>query len=141
MTANTALRVVSTEQRISERDKVRQQMKDRIAALKPGSKERLTSERLLDVLEVLLERPNDESAQAAALKVVGERIERLKRMGHHLDAVQRRDLKLILYFTSTGTVLRDAREDAVALLKLWGDDASIAEVCKVYPGLRRVFEE
>ena len=112
-----------------------------MSRLKKESKDVKTSLRLLAALEALYANGQDPVVWAAAADIVMRRLGRLKTVKKTLDSNQCRDLKIILFFTDSTMLPTDVREDACAILKLYGDDVSVAEVCRVYPGLHRMFNE
>jgi len=135
----TALRLVPTDDRVVARQVARKAIKDHLAKLNPKSKEMKASLRLLSALEALGATRQDPVIQAAAHDTIERRLERLKTVKKDLEPAQQRDLKMILFFSS-GDRVRDMREQACAILKLHGSERSIAEVCRVYPGLWKIFE-
>ena len=140
MKSPAKLSIVPADERVSARDAARAVLKEALDKLKQGSKEVLTSRRLLSALEAACADSQDVVVRQAAVAVVTERLEQMKKSGSELDVAQRRDLKIILFFGTSQSLADGLRQDACALLKLRGDERSIAEVCRVYPGLRKMFD-
>ena len=138
--AKTKLRVVPTEDRLTARSEACNALKEHLARLSPKNKETKASKRLLAALEALGAPAQDPVVQQAALVAIRQRLERLKAVKKDLEPAQQRDLQMILFFSS-GERVSEMREQACAVLRLRGDDKSIAEVCRVYPGLRKIFDQ
>lgn len=140
MSAATSLRVVphnaDPRQKMTA---VQTDLKQQVEKLKAGSKDHASATRLIAALEALWAREVDPVRLELAKRLIGARLKRLKRVQHKLEADQRRDLMIVLFFND-GKIPMDMRKDAFAILQLWGDDKSRAIVCSVFPGLRLAFE-
>jgi hypothetical protein len=132
--------VVPPDDRVSNLETARQAIKDELAKLRQTTKSCKASKRLIAALEALHTKGQDPQVQEAGTRTIKERLVRLKKVTGQLRPGQRRDLKIILFFNS-GNLPLDMRADAIAILKLRGTDASIAEVCRVFPGLAKMFDE
>jgi hypothetical protein len=135
------LKVVPTGERQSELEKVRLQIKEQLNGLKVGSTAAKTSRRLLEAIENVNKDPGNHECKRIANRVVRHRLASLKRLAKDYESEQRRDLKIIIFFGQSNGLDPELRNDACALLQLWGGEEPVAEVCRVFPGMRKLFDQ
>ena len=115
-------------------------MRERVASLKRGSKDAVTTQRLLAAIDQVRESIPGSLEKKKAIGVVNHRVVMLKRAKRHLDSGQERDALLIVLFVDSRMPIADLREQACALIALHGSERARSEICALFPGLTRVFD-
>ena len=116
------------------------QIRNLLQGLKPDAKETINSRRLLDALDFEVSVPDFTVRQRKAREIVDKRLSFYREKRTQLKANERRDLLIIIMFGTECRLPQQQRWDACSFLNLYGDDAGRAQVCTVFPGLGRAFQ-